>query len=137
MVSKSKQILHVLKYSLTLFFVTRIFLTCIGVYSRSYGMVMLSEYQQIRFFEYGIQWLSVWGMWDTHWYLDIAKNGYSSYPNTVIGSGLQANYGFFPLYPALIKLLSYVTQDFYLSGFLISNICLIASSVVLYKIAEI
>ena len=41
-------------------------------------------------------WLSYWSQWDTGWYLRISETGYFSTASTA----------FFPLYPALIEVLS-------------------------------
>jgi hypothetical protein len=120
-----------LKYILILFFSTRIILTLIAVLSR----VLLEPYHRKE--DYWIYsdklWLDIWGVWDTGWYLGIAANGYSA----VASLGDQANYNFFPLYPLLMRLLGYVTEDNYLSGIIISNIALLVSCVFLYKLVEL
>ncbi len=45
-------------------------------------------------------WLDALGRWDTHWYLDVARNGYA-----VRGSlaSVQSNVAFFPLYPWIVR----------------------------------
>src|SRR5688572_16022501 len=55
-----------------------------------------------------------WAQFDGNAYLDIAKNGYNS---NFIGLG---NYGWFPLYPLLIKALSFIGYDW--AALLISNL---------------
>ena len=61
-------------------------------------------------------------------YLDIAVNGY-------VASGENAiNLVFFPLYPYLIRGLSWITGNPALSGVLISQVCSGAASVVLYEL---
>jgi len=51
---------------------------------------------------------------DGVYYLKIAKDGYQ-----------QFEQAFFPLYPLLIKLFTFLTQNYLISGLLISNICFI------------
>ena len=51
---------------------------------------------------------------DGVYYLKIAKDGYQ-----------QFEQAFFPLYPLLIKLITFLTQNYLISGLLISNICFI------------
>lgn len=59
--------------------------------------------------------LNPWAQYDTNAYFDIAKNGYNSqFMNGV------SNYGWYPLYPLLIKIFSFIGYD--LAAFLISNI---------------
>jgi hypothetical protein len=49
---------------------------------------------------------------DGVYYLKIAKDGYQ-----------QFEQAFFPLYPLLIKLITFLTQNYLISGLLISNLC--------------
>lgn len=50
-------------------------------------------------------WLGIWGVFDTGWYLDLARKGYSLAP---LASG-QANWAFFPLYPMLCEAIARAT----------------------------
>lgn len=123
------------KYILILFVVTRVALSLIGVSSR---MMLESFNVNANNFKYSANpVLAVWGVWDSGYYLDIAKNGYS----VKLGKDLmifnQANYAFFPLYPLLIKAFSYLFGSFYLAGLFVSNLCLLLSAFVLYKLVKI
>ncbi|HLG43248.1 MAG TPA: mannosyltransferase family protein [Planctomycetota bacterium] len=80
----------------------------------------------------GMAWLDLWGQWDSAWYLSIANDGYSSDQ-----SGPYANYGFFPLYPILIRVVGWVVGDPFVSALLISNASLLAACWLLYKLALI
>lgn len=77
------------------------------------------------------RWLAVWGHWDTRWYVDIAVRGYSAerLPGTA-----EANYAFFPLYPMAMRLLTHVTGDAFISGFLISNVALLLGMAWFYRL---
>jgi hypothetical protein len=44
-------------------------------------------------------WLDLFGRWDSHWYLDLARNGY--HPLGPLAT-TQSNVAFFPLYPSLV-----------------------------------
>ena len=86
-----------------------------------------------------IWWLSVWGRWDTGWYLDIAINGYSqtfvSELPRLVTTG-QTNVGFFPLYPLLIRFVAKLLDDYYVSSLVISNFSFLAASFILYKLVK-
>ncbi len=77
--------------------------------------------------------ISIWNTWDTHHYLNIAKEGYSS--SMVDEKHLLIV--FFPLYPFLIKIFSLVFQDHLLSALLVSNIAYIFAVFYLYKLVHI
>ena len=115
-------------YTIYLFLATRVALTVIGlsassIFDRYFGRIIYINYKI----------LNIWGGWDTTWYINIAQNGYSSLIN-IFG---QANYGFFPLYPIFIKIFSFIFQNYFVSGLIVSNLFLILSSVLLYKLARI
>ena len=54
-------------------------------------------------------WLDIWGVWDTGWYLDIARHGYDAVPKAEGPVAGQANWAFFPLFPVFAAGLSAVT----------------------------
>ncbi|KPJ72557.1 hypothetical protein AMJ48_03110 [Parcubacteria bacterium DG_74_1] len=71
--------------------------------------------------------------WDSFWYLDIARGGYSLEYNPW---GLY-NIVFFPLYPFLIKIVSFLTiGNFVLSGWLLSIVFLFLALVYLFKLTK-
>ncbi|NEQ55054.1 MAG: hypothetical protein F6K11_33845 [Leptolyngbya sp. SIO3F4] len=78
-------------------------------------------------------WLDMWGVWDSGWYMDIAQNGYSI--ESSITNSPQTNFPFFPLYPMAMKLLGQLTGgEYFLAGIFISNVCLLLSGYLLYKL---
>ncbi|MBD3387336.1 MAG: hypothetical protein GF416_00115 [Candidatus Altiarchaeales archaeon] len=126
------------RYVLVLFLVTRLLLLGIGIYSH----IQLAPYHYHayvwRYSENMI--LDMWGVWDTGWYLNIAEHGYTKelipdYPK-MIGAD-QRNYAFFPLYPYLMKAVSIITGDAFVSGLIVSNAAFIASAVLLYRLVRI
>lgn len=117
---------------LVLFSVTRISLTIVGLIARKYPPQRLPETTAVNHFTTH-PWLNVWGMWDSGWYLEIAKNGYSVNTNYLH----QSSVGFFPLYPLLIKLVAVIVKNYYLSGVVVSNISLFVSAYLLYRLLRL
>lgn len=72
---------------------------------------------------------SLWVKWDARHYLKIATQGYV---NT--GDDRLALV-FFPMYPLLIHLLTYITGNMLLSSLIISNIAAVGATVLLYMLA--
>ena len=69
--------------------------------------------------------------WDGWWYLGIARNGYHAAPL----SGQYHDYAFFPLYPALVRVLSLATPAFDgLIAVLLSNALFLVSLWLLYRL---
>ena len=138
-----KQNKQVFKYIIILFVITRIILTMVGVFAR---ITFENRYPGKNVWSYTNNvWLDIWGVWDSGFYLDIAKRGYSENQNfefpVSISPGSfgpnQINFGFFPLYPILIKGLTLTTKDYFLSGIFISNMAFLVSAFVLYKLVSI
>jgi len=69
--------------------------------------------------------------WDTGWYLSIVNVGYYYNP------GGTTNTVFFPLYPLLVKLFTFIVPDPILCGYLISNTACMLGVVYLYKLVKI
>jgi len=67
--------------------------------------------------------------WDSEWYIDIVENGYSCQPKAL------CNAVFFPLYPFLIKIFSFLPGvNSYLAAFLISNLSLFGAVIAFYNL---
>lgn len=76
--------------------------------------------------------LSIRSHWDSFWYLDIAKNGYS-----YKGPEELSNLVFFPLYPALIRLVSFlIGGNWVLAGWVISSASLVLAAIFLFKLVK-
>lgn len=119
-----------IKYILLMFFSTRIVLNIIGLLSRN---LIQQQYSYQSNSIPPLSWLDVWGAWDTGWYLDISQNGYSTIQNQVH----QTNIAFFPLYPALMRLIGSIVGNHYIAGLIVSNFCLIVACVYLYKLVKL
>lgn len=76
--------------------------------------------------------ISLHSRWDSSWYLDIAKNGYS-----FNGPEKLSNIVFFPLYPVLIKIFSIFTAgNLILSGWILSSAFLLLSLIYIFKLVK-
>lgn len=116
---------------LSLFLVTRLILSIIGVTSRA----LFDDRHVTGLIDWTWThnpWLDIWGVWDTWWYLDIGRKWYSADLNWHGG----ANYAFFPLYPLLLILLGYVVGSNYIAGIIVSNVALIVAAYFLYRLVE-
>ncbi len=69
--------------------------------------------------------LAVWGRWDAVHYLDIATQGYQG-----------TDMAFFPLFPALIRVLGSLAGNHLVAGLLISNASFFFGLLYLYKLLE-
>lgn len=85
-----------------------------------------------------LRFVDMWARWDSGWYLTIIADGYRIVENV----HTQSNIAFFPLYPIIVKLCllivpdSMVTQELTVAiGVVISNIFLLLSLAILYKIS--
>ena len=65
-------------------------------------------------------------LFDSVHYISIAKYGYSE----------PFLYAFFPMYPVLIKVLTYIIPSYEISGLLISNVCSFLSVIILNKLTK-
>lgn len=78
--------------------------------------------------------LSLWGNFDTEWYMRIASSGYAA---TVAGAE-GARYAFFPLYPLLMHWLAPLfAGSSFLAGLAITNLSLLGSCIVLYRLVRL
>jgi hypothetical protein len=72
---------------------------------------------------------TAWIRWDGPHYIDLAKNWYQA-------SGEEALWiVFYPLYPLLIKITEFFTNDFYFSAILVSTLFSFTASILLYELA--
>lgn len=79
------------------------------------------------FYPENFDFLSSWANWDGGHFIGIAKNGYVK----------DSQYAFFPLYPILIKLVSFLTLgNLLIAGLIVSNIFAFWSLLVFYKLSR-
>ncbi len=68
--------------------------------------------------------------WDAGWYLSIVRAGYAYNP------GAESSVAFFPLYPMLVRVVSWLVRDEQIAGFVVSNLALFGAVVLLWMLIE-
>jgi len=76
-------------------------------------------------------WLEIWNRWDAVNYQKIAQFGYSA------TGELRPLLVFYPLYPWIVRLLSFVTRDYLLSAFIISTLASFVIVIVFVRLVEL
>lgn len=74
--------------------------------------------------------LALANRWDSHHFLEIARNGYPS------GVENDILFAFAPVYPWMIAMVSQVVGNLYLAGVIVSNIFFFLSIIAFYKVAR-
>lgn len=78
-------------------------------------------------------WLATFANWDSGWYLSIAERGYE-----YIGAATATNVVFFPLYPILMRFVSWsLNNQELLAGIILSHLFLVLAAIYLYKLVKI
>ena len=84
-----------------------------------------------------LPWLSIWGVWDTGWYLEVAQHGYDLARRTAGATPNQANWAFFPAYPAICRgLAELLGAPVFAVMVALSNACFLAALFVVRKATE-
>ena len=129
------------KKLLALFFGSRLILILTAWFTPYYqGNVIYQRYLDQGWF-LSPKWLiDIWCRWDSEWQLSIVKWGYVAGENLSEG---YSNLAFFPLYPYLVRLLTFwlparfQTESVYLLvGLVISNICFLLALYGIVKLTE-
>ena len=118
------------KHILEIFICSRLILLVVAWFADYYpGNADYQRYLDQGFFLSPKWFIDIWCRWDSEWLLSIVKWGYVAPENL---SGGYSNLAFFPLYPYLIKILTFWmprqlhTESVYLLvGLFLSNLCLI------------
>lgn len=71
--------------------------------------------------------LSAWQRFDTNWYLKIAQRGYAADDGSTV---------YFPLYPMLIRLVSFFVGDGMLAALIVSNLAAVGALALLYRLSQ-
>ncbi len=110
----------------------RLVLGGVGVYARQHLPPSLDAESVLH--HTGRAWLDVWSVYDSTWFIRIAKLWYAVTPEPTIDQ--LRHYAFFPLYPGLIRLLSSTDAQRIIAGLVISWTSWIASLILLGKIVS-
>ena len=76
-------------------------------------------------------WIERLCLWDSNWYVEIARQGYAFDPHGA------SSVGFYPLYPLLIRALMRCGLDPLLAGYAISHAALFAAAVWMWRLAAL
>ena len=69
---------------------------------------------------------------DVNWYVGIAERGYEQIS---FNADVQRNWAFFPLFPLLLRLASYLTGEFVITGMALSHICFLLALFFLHRVS--
>jgi hypothetical protein len=118
-----------------LFVLTRSALVIVGLVSRDLvpGPVVHPQPLGIGSSYSSLEFLDLWGQWDTSWYLSVAEDGYKSVPL----QGPFANYAFFPLYPLLARWVGWFVGGPFIGGLVVSNVAFLVACVFLYRLVAL
>ncbi len=78
-------------------------------------------------------WLQIWNRWDAPHYLELAQWGYRGVPGALHDYALA----YFPLYPWLVRVGAFFTQDYLIAAFLVSGLALFAAAILLRRLVEL
>ena len=123
------------RFALAMWLGTRLALTLIGVT----GFKLMRSLEEWPYPWKYIEplWLDIWSLWDSGWYLEIARFGYSTERISDLPKFVeegQFNYAFFPLYPLFMRWVGMVVGSPYVGGLVVSNVCMIVACFFLYKL---
>ncbi|MDD9821262.1 MAG: glycosyltransferase family 39 protein [Nitrospira sp.] len=123
-----------LPYILTLWAVSRLILTVVGVVAKGHIQNLSTPGNVQRYFDIGTGqvWLDIWIAWDARWYYTIADVGYQAAPPASGGSV----WAFFPLYPWVIQAVDTVVRHTPVAALLVSNAFLLLGAWFLYRLVE-
>lgn len=115
---------------------SRLALEAVGLGARALILPMLPP-GTVRWHYAETPALAIWGVWDTGWFIDIARDGYM---RSVIETGpLQgaANWAFFPLYPLAGRAVAALTGlPIFASLLLVSNLAFLAALLVVWRLCR-
>lgn len=92
------------------------------------GGIFLHEFKGCSRAEYWQNLTYYWSRWDARHYISLAEDWYVNTGDD------RLKLVFYPLYPALVRMVNLLLKNTYASAFLVSNACLLGSGVTLYRI---
>jgi len=112
------------------FTLSRLTLWVVGLLTESHIRPVTTGDGALRFSQY--RWLNLWGAWDTGWYIGLAQHGYQP----LAGPDGQANWAFFPAYPAIANGIARVTGlSIFEAMLVISNLSFLAALGLVHRLA--
>lgn len=92
-------------------------------------MAIVIFHEESSGFLRAMEWM--WNKWDAGHLLDIAKHGY------VADGEMRFFIVFFPFYPLMVRLATFLTRNYVWAGFLVSHFSLVISCYYLFKLVEL
>ena len=112
-------------------------ITRLGTFAVAFFCNLLFPVFRTRPFEMPFAWqkaAEVFAAWDSGWYFDIARRGYSYNPDG------QSSIAFFPLYPLIMRAVAFpfgmTDRAIWTAGVLVSTCALIGALVALHRLTE-
>lgn len=99
---------------------------CIKVVLLTYAVQYVTAASDLK-----VNWMEIWNRWDAVHYLGLAEKGY-------VGTGDgRFSIVFYPLYPWLVRVAAFVTQNYLAAAFVISGIASVAAGLLLQRLARL
>lgn len=122
-------------YVIAFFLASRLWLEAIGILTQTLIQPYLNVDHGPVYSSH--PWLSIWGVWDTGWYVGLASHGYDAEPLAAGALVGQANWAFFPAYPMISALLSDLTGlPLFPAMVILSNICFLSALLLIRRETE-
>jgi Gpi18-like mannosyltransferase len=115
------------------FAATRVVLFAIGVFAVSRMPINAVERLGFHLPPQPHVFLEAWARYDACWYVSIAQNGYRG----PIGPYGDMRPSFFPLFPALVTMVTPLVRTPLLAGLIVSNACYLIFLVLLWQIVRL
>jgi hypothetical protein len=115
------------------FAATRLALFAIGAFAVSRMPINAVEAQGFHLPPQPHMFLEAWARYDACWYVAIAQDGYRG----PIGAYGDMRPGFFPLFPALVTMMTPLVHTPLLAGLIVSNVCYLIFLVLLWQIVRL
>jgi hypothetical protein len=77
-----------------------------------------------------VKWMEIWNRWDAVHYLRLAEKGY------VFSGEDSVSIVFYPLYPWLVRVAAFVTQNYLAAAFVVSGIASVAAGLLLQRLVH-
>jgi Gpi18-like mannosyltransferase len=136
-VSTSRQT-HWFLQVIFIFFASRLALLLVGIAAVNiFGCSVNNWQNNFHLLPPGKSAIDIWSRWDSEWILSVVLHGYQTFPITVGTTTITlGNWGFFPLYPMLVRLINTVTGNPVAAGIVVSNFSAIGALSYVYLLAR-
>lgn len=109
----------------------------IGVVSRLFAIAVLAAATALQIPEPVRTWQSPVLIWDSEWYLSVARTGYHAAALLTTPYGSQHDYAFFPLWPALMAAVGWLTGlPLEVVGPILANVLFVLALIPIYRLTR-